>query len=72
VHKLDITGNTYNLNDISDFPGGYFQARIGLTVVKGAGGIWIKNTKGVAIHLTSHADGVALALGVDGINIELQ
>jgi hypothetical protein len=72
VHKLAVTGNTYHLNNIADFPGTYVEGRAGITVVKGVGGLWVKNTKGVTLHLKTHTEGAALALGVDGLKIEMQ
>ena len=71
VHKMSITGHVYHHDKLTDFSGIYFEARAGITVVKGSGGLWIKNSKGVTLHLKTHAKGAALALGVDGLKIEL-
>jgi len=39
-------------------------------MVKGKGGLWLKNDKGVSIHLRSADDsGVALSIGVEGFKI---
>jgi len=67
VHKLTATGNVYHLNNITDFPGVYFEARAGFTLAKGKGGLWLKNDKGVTVHLKTSAEGLALALGADGM-----
>jgi hypothetical protein len=72
VQKLSGVGHFYNLNDIADFPGGYSEARGGLTVAKGMGGLYIRNDKGVVIELRTHADGVTLSVGVSGITIEME
>jgi hypothetical protein len=72
VQKLSAVGNVYHLNDIADFPGGYSEARAGLTVAKGIGALYIRNDKGVVIELKTHADGVALSVGVTGIGIEME
>ena len=72
VQKITATGHAYNLNDIADFAGTYFEARAGITVVKGVGGLWVQNGKKVTLHLKVDAEGLALAIGVDGLTIELE
>ena len=72
VQKLSAVGHVYHLNDIADFPGGYSEARAGLTVAKGVGALYIRNDKGVVIELRTHAEGVALSVGVTGISIEME
>ena len=72
VQKLSGVGHVYHLKDIADFPGGYSEARAGLTVAKGIGALYIRNDKGVIIEMRTHADGVALSVGVSGITIEME
>ena len=72
VHKISVTGHVYNLDNVADFAGVYFEARAGITVAKGIGGLWVKNDKGVALHLKTHTEGLALAIGVDGLKIDLE
>ena len=72
VQKLSAVGHVYHLNDIADFPGSYSEARAGLTVAKGVGALYIRNDNGVVIELKTHADGVALSVGVSGITIEME
>jgi len=72
IHEVKLTGDVYKLNDIKDFPGLYFAAEAGITVAKGAGGFWMKNDKGVALHLKSSAEGLALAIGVEGFDIKME
>jgi len=72
VQKLSAVGHVYHLNNIADFPGGYSEARGGITVAKGIGGLYIRNDKGVVIELKTHAEGVALSVGVTGITIEME
>ncbi|MGB5439620.1 MAG: DUF1134 domain-containing protein [Gammaproteobacteria bacterium] len=71
VHKLHITGNVYNLKNVADIEGTYFSAEAALTVVKGAGGFWMKNTRGVSLHLKVSGEGAALGLGMEGVEIKL-
>ena len=72
VQKLSAVGHVYHLNDIADFPGDYFEARAGLTVAKGVGGLYIRNDKGVVIEVKTHAEGVALSVGVTGLKVEME
>ncbi len=72
IHKVHLVGEVYNLADVNDFAGVYFAAEAGVTVVKGKGGLSMKNDKGVVIHLKANADGVALNLGVEGFKITLE
>ena len=72
VQKLSAVGHVYYLNDIADFPGGYSEARAGLTLAKGVGALYIRNDNGVVIELKTHAEGVALSVGVTGIGVEME
>jgi hypothetical protein len=69
--KLSATGHVYHMNNISDLEGTYFQARAGITVVKGKGGLWLKNSKGVTLHIVTHSEGLALSVGLEGLKIDL-
>jgi len=71
VDKLSATGEVYRLNDIADFPGKYSELRGGITLGKGIGGFYIHNDKGVVIKLKTHAEGVALSIGVEGFKIQM-
>ena len=72
VQKISGVGHVYHLNDIADFPGSYSEARAGLTVAKGVGVLYIRNDNGVVIEIKTHAEGVALSVGVSGIKIEME
>ena len=72
VHKVHLTGSVYDLDDIKDFAGVYFAAEAGATVVKGIGGFWLKNKRGVTLHLKVSAKGLALALGLEGLKITMK
>ena len=71
IDKISATGNVYRLNDIADFPGKYSELRSGLTLGKGLGGYYIHNDKGVVLELKTHAEGVALSIGVTGLTIQM-
>ena len=67
----EVTGTVYHLNKLEDFAGVYFKAEAGITAAKGLEGSWVKNDKGVALHLTSHSKGLALSIGVEGLKISM-
>jgi hypothetical protein len=71
VDKLSATGEVYRLKDIADFPGKYSELRGGITLGKGVGGLYIHNDNGVVIELKTHAEGVALSIGVEGMTFQL-
>jgi hypothetical protein len=71
VHKKDMHGSVYRLDDLGNFSGLYFLAEAGLTLAKGAGGLWLKNDKGVVMHLRSSTEGLALSIGVEGLKVSL-
>ncbi len=70
--KVKAKGNVYDLNSVADFSGAYVELTLGLTAVKGKGGYWVKNDKGVALHITTSQEGLELAIGAGGMNIELE
>jgi hypothetical protein len=74
VHKVKLTGDVYNLNDVADFAGVYGVAEVGVTFAKeGKGDFWLKNDKGVKLHLKSpDSEGFALDLGVEGMELRLE
>jgi hypothetical protein len=71
VHKLKVSGEVFDLADIADFSGMYVDFEAGATFVEGASGMWLKNDKGVILHLKSQNEGVALELGSGGLNISV-
>ena len=72
VQKLHISGEVYHLSDVADFAGVYFQMEAGITLVKGTTGMWLKNKKGVTLHLKTSNEGVALQLGSGGLKIAMK
>lgn len=72
VQKLHISGDVYDLSDVADFAGVYFQVEAGITLVKGATGMWLKNRQGVTMNLKTSNEGVALQLGSGGLKIVMK
>jgi hypothetical protein len=72
VDKLKASGEVYGLKNTADFAGEYVDARIGIAAtVKGKGDLWLKNDKGVHMHLKSQLEGLALTLGADALTVKM-
>ena len=68
VAAIDASGVVYNLPSVDAFAGTYGNARLGMTGgSKGKGRVWLKNTNGVVMELTTQMRGLALTGGVDGV-----
>jgi hypothetical protein len=73
ISKITATGEVYNLANIASFGGRYLQGRYGLALGDvSTGELWLKNAKGVVLHLRAERRGLALSLGGDAIYIELE
>ena len=73
VTKVKLTGDVYALNEVADFAGVYGVAEAGLVAAKaGKGDFVMKNSKGVVLHLKAADKGLALDLGVEGLNISME
>jgi hypothetical protein len=69
--KVTATGDVYFLDKLEDFPGTYSAATIGAALGKGAGGSQYENHKGVFISVKSKTEGLALNLGLGGVEVTL-
>lgn len=71
VEKIHLIGNVYDMKKIKDFGGIYAAFQMGATLgYASKDSIWLKNDKGVKLNLkSSAAEGVALAIGVEGLDI---
>jgi hypothetical protein len=73
VSTIDADGYVYELKNLADFPGVYGQARTGITFgTVGKGQLWLENGNGVYLHLKAKRQGLALALGADGMIIQMK
>jgi hypothetical protein len=73
VNKVKLTGDVYNLKNVTDFAGVYGVAEAGVTLGNASKGDFVmRNDKGVILHLKSAAQGIALDLGVEGLKITLE
>jgi hypothetical protein len=69
ITVAEVSGDVYQLEKVEDFYGTYFKAEAGITGVVGREGSWVKNGKGVSLHLKSESKGLALSIGVEGLKI---
>ena len=74
IHKLKLSGDVWDMKDVADFPGVYAEAEVGFTVGDaGKGDMWLENDKGVKLRLKSPSSkGIALDLGVEGVDIRME
>jgi hypothetical protein len=72
ISKVNATGDVYNLTDVSKFAGTYVAAEAGLTLAGGMGGMVLRNSNGVVIHLRSVSQGAQLQLGTSGLIIKMK
>lgn len=69
--SIEANGYVYNLKDVKDIEGTYRTMRIGLTLAAGGTSMIMKNKNGVKIRMESKETGARLALGPQGLKIEL-
>ena len=72
ITKASAVGDVYNLTDASKFSGNYVAAEAGLTLAGGMGGMVLRNSNGVVIHLRSVSQGAQLQLGTSGLIIKMK
>jgi len=72
ISKAQANGDVYNLTDVSKFGGTYVAAEAGLTLAGGMGGMVLRNSDGVVLHLRSVSQGARLQLGTSGLIIKMK
>lgn len=70
--KMIGEGHVQNLEKLEDFAGTYVAVGAGATAGKGGSAVTMRNEHGVVVSLRSQAEGMALNLGAEGFQIELQ
>jgi hypothetical protein len=69
---IEGSGDVYNLTNVAQFAGTYAEGRYGFAFGQNsAGDLWMKNEKGVVIHLKADRTGLMLSLGGSAIAISL-
>ena len=70
--ESQVSGEVYGLNNISDFAGLYTQSTGGAGVDRSStSDLWLRNSKGVVLHLTGTQTGMILSLGREEVLIEM-
>ena len=69
--KITASGTVYFLDKVEDFAGIYSAATIGAAVGKGVGASQYENNKGVFLKVQSKTEGLALNLGLGGVQVEM-
>jgi hypothetical protein len=68
ISSIRATGKVYQLTDVSQFFGTYFNARVGWAIGQaGRGQMWLENPNGVVMQLKAERQGLILSLGADAI-----
>jgi hypothetical protein len=67
---MRLDGRASHLHRLSDFAGTYSAVGLGGAWVAGAGGVQLKNDKGVTITLQGNRVGLEVAANLSGIKIE--
>lgn|SRR5262249_43463910 len=70
ISKANVSGDVYNLTDVSQFSGTYVAGEAGLTLAGGMGGMVLRNQNGVIMRLRSVSRGAQLQLGPTGLVIK--
>jgi hypothetical protein len=68
---VDAEGDVFNLNKVEDFPGAYVQGGADYAAGDGQGVLWLTNSKGVVMKLRSKTKGVSLAVGGEGLLVQM-
>lgn len=71
ITTVDAEGDVYNLARLEDFSGAYVQGGADYAAGNGEGILWLKNTKGVVLKLRSKTKGLSLAVGGEGLLIQV-
>lgn len=72
ISKANAAGEVYNLTDPAKLAGTYVAAEAGITLAGGMGGMVLRNSDGVIIHLHSVSKGARLQLGTSGLTIKMK
>ena len=72
ISKASATGDVYNLADPAKFAGTYVAGEAGFALAGGVGGMVLRNSDGVVMHLRSTSKGAKLQLGPSGMTIKMR
>jgi len=70
--NTEASGEVYNLRSVADFAGVYTQSSGGVGLdTSSMSDLWLRNTKGVVLHVRGQQSGVTLSLGREEVLIEM-
>ncbi len=72
ISEVHAKGDVYNLFDIGQFAGHYVAGGAGMAIFKGKQGQVFKNSRDVHIWLSGTEEGMALNVGPNGFDIDLE
>lgn len=72
LSSLALSGEVFNLKNLSDFNGNYTSVGAGVTIAGGGSGATMKNQNGVVMNVVAATKGLTFKLGVDGMKVELK
>ena len=70
--SMSVAGDVYQLNNLSDFEGNYFELSAGGTLAGGGSFVYLQNQHGVVIKVSSTEVGLRFNLAPGGLNIALK
>jgi hypothetical protein len=68
----DLRGHAYNMRTASDIEGTYSAIGAGGALAAGAGGVRLRNAKGVVLELTGVKVGAELSAAVSGVEVRIR
>ena len=69
--NLQLEGDVYNVNEVSDFEGTYKITTAQTDAKKGAQEFWAENEKGVRVHIWAHGQDVTMRMNTGGAIVKL-
>ena len=70
--SIQLEGDVFNLNNISDFAGTYKILAAEVEAGEGAQGFWFENENGVRVHVRAEGQDVTVRLNNDGSIVTLK
>ncbi len=68
---IQLEGDVYNVDDVSDFEGTYKLQAAEVGAGEGAEGFWFENEKGVRVHIRTHGQDVTVRVNATGAVVKL-
>ncbi len=72
VAKISLSGDVYDMTDVSQFPGTYRKFTAAIALAGGGAALHLKNENGVRIKLSGTTKGISLDLSGSGMSIKMK